>query len=236
MSCGVSVNMKNFKILESSNNKLFLLISESLYIKKLCPILNSDISSDIHIDTLYCKLSKFCGISLRLKYKLNLHTAKIFYFSYFLGSLSYCIVAWGGLLTSSQRGSKLLKLQDRIIKNLFSRFYPTLSSNELYCKLYLLKLPDIYKIRLATLMYKMLKLNRFPELLTFINLSLGTQNYPTRQSQYYLLPFPRVNCIRESFMYQIISIWNELDPEIKNLETLSSFKNACYQFYINKYY
>ena len=35
LSCGVSVNIKNFKILESSNNKLSLLISESLYIKKL---------------------------------------------------------------------------------------------------------------------------------------------------------------------------------------------------------
>ena len=45
LSCGVSVNIKNFKILESSNNKLSLLISESLYIKKLCPTLNSDISS-----------------------------------------------------------------------------------------------------------------------------------------------------------------------------------------------
>ena len=36
---------RTLKILDSSNNKLSLLISESLYIKKLCPTLNSDISS-----------------------------------------------------------------------------------------------------------------------------------------------------------------------------------------------
>ena len=45
LSCVTSVNIKNFKNLDSSNNKLSLLIPKSLYIKNLCSTLNSDISS-----------------------------------------------------------------------------------------------------------------------------------------------------------------------------------------------
>ena len=188
-----------------------------------------------HVAAICSKLHRFCGITFRLKNKLNLHSARSFYFAYFHSVASYCISVWGGLLLCSRKGDRLCKLQDRIIKNLFLRFYPQLSMNELYFRLNLLKLPDVYRLRLATLMFKMLKLDQLSSILDLLNLRNCPHAYTTRQTDDYVLPFPRTQCIRESFYYQIIDCWNTLDPEIKNLTSLSSFKKACHRYYLDQY-
>ena len=74
-----------------------------------------------HVSELCKKLSRYCGIAHRLKYKLNLHTATPHSTH---STVTYCIPIWGGMLLNSHRGDKLNKLQDRIVKNLFSQFYP----------------------------------------------------------------------------------------------------------------
>ena len=203
--------------------------------KYLGVFFDSHFKFNIHVTELCKKLSRYCGISFRLKNKLNLHTARTFYYAYFYSTVSYCIAAWGGLLICSHRGDKLCRLQDRMVKNLFSRYYPGLTLNELYIRINLLKLGDIYRLRLVILLYRMLKLGHFPEILSFINPTSGVHEHETRQSNQFRLPFPRVECIRESFVYQILSAWNGLASEIKSLESLVQFKSACHKFYLNKY-
>ena len=44
-TCKTTVSINNFKIIDSCKDKLSLLISESLHIKRLCPDLNSDTSA-----------------------------------------------------------------------------------------------------------------------------------------------------------------------------------------------
>ena len=139
------------------------------------------------------------------------------------------------MLLNSHRGDKLIKLQDRIVKNLFSRFYPNHSLTNLYVKNNILKLQDIYRLRLAVLFYQMLHEDRNPDILAFINPVFCNHNHFTRQAEQYYLPFPRVQCLRESLKYQMLSIWNELTTEITSLDSLNSFKNACHEFYISKY-
>ena len=72
-----------------------------------------------HILDICKKLHKFCGISFRLRNKLNLHSARSFYFAYFYSIASYSVVVWGGSLVCSHRGNRLCKLQDRIVKKPF---------------------------------------------------------------------------------------------------------------------
>ena len=84
-------------------------------------------------------------------------------------------------------------------------------------------------------MFKMLKYNCFPELLFFINPVLPSYDYSTRQIHKFRLPFPRTNCIRESFFYQTIDSWHGLEGPIKTLPTLKAFKAASINFYLNKY-
>ena len=74
----------------------------------------------------------------------------------------------GGFLLCFHRGDRLLKLQDRLVHNLFSKVFPQSSINELYTGLNLLKVSGIYKYRSAKLMYKVLKCNSFPELMSFV--------------------------------------------------------------------
>ena len=84
-------------------------------------------------------------------------------------------------------------------------------------------------------MFKMLKLGHLPFILATINPTINQHNYETRQRSDFMLPFPRTQCIRESFQYQILDCWNKLDPEVRNLDSLSAFKKACHQFYLQQY-
>ena len=43
--CRSAININNFKILDTYNNRTLLLIAESLYIKQICTTLNNDVSS-----------------------------------------------------------------------------------------------------------------------------------------------------------------------------------------------
>ena len=77
--------------------------------------------------------------------------------------------------------------------------------------------------------------------LTILGLGIGssTKNFltphpcETRQRSDFMLPFPRTQCIRESFQYQILDCWIKLDSEIRNLDSLSAFKKACHQLYLH---
>ena len=64
----------------------------------------------------------------------------IFQLSYYSAVL-HCNI-WGILILNCE-AHKLMKLQDRMMRNLFLRFFP--SSDNLYKSLNILKLPDIYK-------------------------------------------------------------------------------------------
>ena len=241
---GLSLNAEKSKAMIFSNREYNapniilegrLIDVETESFKYLGTFFDPKLKFNDHIMVLCNKLSTYCGISYRLRYKLNLHTARSYYFAYFYSTLSYCIAAWGGLLLCSHRGDRLLKLQDRLVRNLFSKFFPHSSINDLYKELNLLKVPEIYKYRLATLMYRMFKCNSFPELLSFINPTLPSHNHDTRQTSNFLLPLPRTQCIRESFSYQALVIWNELNDDIKNASTYKSFKKLCHDYYLNKY-
>ena len=196
---------------------------------------DSKLKFNTHIIELGNKLSIYCGLAFRLKNKLNLQTAFSYYYAYFYSTVSYCITVWGGVLVCSQRGDKLVRLQNRIVRNLFSKFLPGLSTNELFSTLKLLKLHDNYKLRLATLMYKMLYCDCFPELLLFVNPTLPSHNYGTRRTNVFSLPFPKTQCVRESFSFQVIKIWNELNEVIKTKTTLRAFKLACNNFFVLSY-
>ena len=65
------------------------------------------------------KLSRLSGISYRLSSYFNMSTAKKFYFAFVYSALIYGISAWGGSLHYSGVTPRLIRLQEKIVKNLF---------------------------------------------------------------------------------------------------------------------
>ena len=186
-------------------------------------LLDSKLKYQEHINSLKIKLSQLCGISYRISPYLNLEAAKAYYYSFVYSALSYCITVWGGVLVSSTRGNRLRRLQKRIVKNLFAKFFYVSLDIDLFKKLEILPVVYLYKFRMACLMFKMIKLEQYPNILAYINPETLTHNYETR-NQNYVLPFPIVETIRLNFKYQLINIWNEIPENIRELESYNMFK------------
>ena len=195
--------------------------------------IDSTLKFQTHINATKSKLSRICGASYRLRRHLNLSAARKLYYSGFYATIQYCICAYGGLLLCTQRGERLLKLQNRTMKNLFSRFYP--DSRDLYKDTSILKLPDVYKLRVGIYMYRCLVLDDSPAVKRSLILTQSDHSYDTRGALDLIPPYPRVETIRINFQHQFINVWNEIPSRVKEQLSLKNFKRSLMNHMIDSY-
>ena len=186
-----------------------------------------------HIDNLKTKLSRLTGVTYRLKHMLNLKTAKIFYYSCVYSVLTYCICAWGGTLKNGHRGDSIIKLQTRIVKNIFARHFTDNSC--IYSKVGILKLVDIYKFYCSIRMFKRIRETTPVVSSTIIPIRYPTHEHRTRGRHNLITPFPRVDAIKYNFQYQFIIIWNEVPESIKESNSVKIFKRRLMSHITNTY-
>ena len=168
-----------------------------------------------------------------MKDYLNLKSAKNVYFSCIYSILTYCICVWGGVLSSSHRADRLIKLQARCVKNLFSKFCPT--NVCIFKTIELLKLKEIHKLYAGIYMYKIIRLNQCPTAQANFNLHYPEHDYNTRNRSNPRLPFPRVNAVRINYNYQCINVWNNIPENIRSLDTIKKFKSALIKYFLSEY-
>ena len=212
-----------------ANDKL----SQATSFKYLGVIIDQSLKFQPHIEALMSRLSQVCGASFRLKHHLNLIAAKKMYYACFYSIATYCIGIYGGTMLCTHRCDRLVRLQAKIMKNLFSKFFP--STRCLFKKIKILKLPDVYRLKVNVFMYRMLKLDEFPSIRRNLRLEYATLSYGTRYAGNLIPPFPRVEAIRINFQYQFINVWNSTPLAIKALPNFRSFKRALIDFYLNSY-
>ena len=170
-------------------------------------------------------MSQLCGVTYRLRNKVNLRAAKNMYYSCVYSVLTYALGVWGGVGMCTGRCSRLNSLHKRVVKNLFKKFYPD-DESCLFKQMSLLKLKDIYRLRVCVYVYRVIKLNQFPSLQGALDLREQSHSYATRVTEQFVVSFPRVEAVRMSFKYQFVKIWNTLPNYIKTLESLKTFKAA----------
>ena len=90
-----------------------------------------------------------CGVIYRLKNFVNKKAAKNLHYSCVYSIVSYCIATWGGVLLCTHVCDALLRLQSEIIKNLYGKFLPFPSVTCLFREHEILKLDDVYKLRVS---------------------------------------------------------------------------------------
>ena len=201
--------------------------------KYLGIFIDKDLKFHAQIEHINTKLSRFCGITYRLKNKLNLKSARNIYFSFIYSTITYCLVIWGGVATCTQRCDRTMNLHRRIVKNLFGKHYRRVDC--LFKAAGILKFTDIYKFLIGIYMYKILKLALYPSLSEGLNLTLPSHNYNTRDRGNFRLPYPRVESIRMNYKYQFTNIWNDIPIVIQSKPTVPSFKNALIMHYLERY-
>jgi hypothetical protein len=170
------------------------------------------------------KLSRFCGITYRLAQYYTFDVALTFYHSFVYPAISYGIIVWGGALVHTVRINRAQCYQNRIIKNLFRKYYQGVTIDEIYTKLQILKIKDLYKLKCAEFMYKIMILNYYPNLKTFLMSACVEHPHHTRRCRQIRPTFPRVDVIKYSFWFQFIAIWNEIPEHIMNSATIHKFK------------
>ena len=99
-------------------------------------------------------------------------------------------------------------------------------SAPIFNTLKILQLPKIHKLNCFIFMFKCLNCNNFPIFREQILQNTATHNYATRHRDLFYIPQERLEICRKSFLTKGISLWNELDAELKNLTTQKSFKKA----------
>ena len=188
------------------------------------------------IDHLESKLARLCGVSYRIGPFFDISTARSFYYAYCYPSLSYCLAAFGGFLLCSERGARLCNLQDRIVKNLFRAFCNfNTTVDELYYRFRLLKLPDIYRFKVASMMYRMIYCCFTPCIYASLDLQAINHNHHTRLTNEFRPPFPRVEAVRQSYKYQFVQIWNSVPHSIRTSDSVSSFNYKLIDYYLDNY-
>ena len=208
-------------------------LSRAHEFKYLGIFLDDKLKYQKHIEYLCDRMSSFCGITFRLQKLLDIKSAKNVYFSCIYSILIYCICVWGGVLKCSQRGSRLIRLHERSVKNLFSPFHPRATC--IFKEMKILKLTDIHSLYIGIYMFKVLKLNEVPTLQVNLDLKYPVHDYETRNRDNPLRPCPHVLSIKLGFKYQCIDIWNKIPDNIKETNSLNIFKKNLTQHFLNQY-
>ena len=186
-----------------------------------------------HINKLKGKLSQLCGVSFRLRSYLNHTAARSLYYSCVYSTIIYCIAVWGGMLNCTSSGSAVQKIQKKVVLNLFSRFHT--DGRCIFKAEKILKVLDVYRLRVAMYMYKMINMGMYPGLMRSLELNHVPHDYNTRSSSDPRLPFPRVEAVRMSFGYQFVRVWNEIPQAIRSSPSSKIFKKSVISWYLDQY-
>jgi hypothetical protein len=187
-----------------------------------------------HLSELKIKLSRNSGIAYKLQRKLDIGSAKNLYYSFTYSAISYCICVYGGVFICTERGNKIKKLHRRIILNLFSSHYPNLNFNEILRHEEILKVEDVYRLKVGCYMYKIIYKNDYQFLKEYISPMYPDHTYNTRNNEF-ILPFPRVENIRINFKYQFLNVWNQVPVEIKLCNSYNAFNRSYKRYLVNLY-
>jgi hypothetical protein len=202
--------------------------------KYLGIMFDSKVNYNHQISQVKSRLYMFYSISNKISKCFNLNAAKNFFYSHVYSSISYGIVIWGGWLGLSKYKSVSNKYI-KIISNIFWRFSIPYHCN--YCilkKHKILKLIDVYKLNILTIMYHAYNLpsHKFNK---YIDKQTNNNYYNIRNAQEFVLPYFRINQVQYSFEYQSLTLWNELPQLLKNSKNIKIFKQHLIDYFVNVY-
>ena len=109
--------------------------------------INKHLKWNTHVNNISIKVSKYIGVLNRLKHTLPLRILRTLYNTLILPHFNYGALLWG------HDSTRLHKLQKRAIRTITNSKYN--SHTEPLCKLLnIMKLPDLYKLKLYKLFNK----------------------------------------------------------------------------------
>ena len=140
------------------------------------------------------------------------------YMSLIYSHINYCILIWGSADKSTVE--PLFKLQKKAIRIISKSNYLDHTA-PLFKSLKLLTVYDVYKLNCILFIYKCLKCNYVSELRTRIQRNSDYHEYNTRNRNLFRnTNIMRLNICQRSFLNNGINLWNVLDSDIKQVNSI----------------
>lgn len=222
---------KKFKFNIFINNNT---LEEKNSTKYLGVIIDNKLTWQAHIDSLKAKLASSCYALYMLKPYANLTAMKHVYYGLVYSKLQYCISSWGRCCET--RLAPIFRLQKKAIRFMCNKPYiePT---NPLFMEHKMLKLADIFKLKICTLVCKLKDDNLVGDLR--ITPLSTIHNYDTRLQQHknFHIPSSNTNLGKTAFEYKGPKLWQEVPDDIKdtNIKCFKyKFKNHLIGLYSDK--
>ena len=230
----LNVDKTNFVIFHSPQKPLYENITikfgqqhvtKANHVKFLGLLLDENLSWKHHISELSKKLARTCGIFFKVRHLLPTDLLVSLYYSIFASFLQYGIVVWG--LTYDTYIKPIFILQKKVVRAItFNNF--SAPSAPIFLTLRLLKLQDLFEMKLLTFVYEAvnkLSPSCFHE---FFDVLSQVHQHDTRQARKGDILLTRKNSLQyglKSIRYAGAKSWNSISHVIKQAPTVMSFRH-----------
>ena len=126
-------------------------VEKAKHVKFLGLLLDENLSWKHHLSELSKKLARTCGIFFKVRHLLPTNVLVSLYYSLFASFLQYGIVVWG--LTYDTYMTPIFILQKKVIRAMAIKNLST-PSTPIFLELQLLKLQDLFEMKLLAFVYE----------------------------------------------------------------------------------
>ena len=174
-----------------------------------------------HIQHISNKISKTIAILRILRYIFPKRILKLIYMSLIYSYLNYCNIIWGGAYDIVL--NPIFILQKKAIR-LISNSHYLEHTEPLFKSLELLNIYQIFRLNCLILIYKCTKNNYFPEFKNKIHKNSSIHSYNTRINNDFRPISGNLKLCQKSYLCMSIKLWNAADDNVKNLNSIFTFK------------
>ena len=206
------------------------IIPRSDKVKNLGVIISQDLTWNEHINSILSTTNKIFFFlnnkcfNLPFKIRKNLVTSLLF------PHFDYCCLVYSSL--TKFLDNKIAKAFRRAVRFIF-RIHKSENTDKFFLKLNWLSPETRRRYFLGTLIYKVLTTKRPIYLYNELEPSFSTNHPNTRNCPPFDIPFASSSTYQNSFLISSMHLWNTLPSEIRNCETLPTFKNKLHNNLIN---
>ena len=228
-------------------------IAEEKYVKYLGVLIDSTLSWKYHIDNLTKKISRAIGVMYKIRYYVNSSILMNLYYSLIYPYLLYAIQVWGLAFDSNLK--KVITLQKKAIRmmtfNDSSYEYrgPLVHTDPLFKELKILKVNDIYKLRILQFIYDSINGISPTQFKNWFTLNVNLHDHATRTNSTDLnnnreltltnnifIPYARTTYYGlKSIKVTGPKIWNSIPFNIRNNESRYVFTRSVKSHFFLSY-
>ena len=183
-----------------------------------------------HINNIRTKISKTIAVMYRMKPMLNQKSLYMLYCSLVLPYMSYCVEVWGNNYKTAIKPIVLLQKKAIRLVSKSEYYAPT---NPLFIDLQTLKLEDLVEFSTALIMYKAHN-HLLPTCIQELFQPRDCQ-YELRGTAIFKQKKARINNKNRCVSVIGVKIWNSLDTDLKNCNSIYKFKKMYKANVINTY-